>query len=171
MSTALEVTVPLPPHLGEAARRRFGADPDGGLAPATRRAGGAWQSEVRLGRVRQPVLATVGALWEEGPDSWRALAWTPVRTVDGIRLADDRRLPTFSGQIGLVSTRDDRSEMRLEGHYDPPGGRLGSVLDALMLGKLAEVTALQLLTDIADRLCRPALTIDDLAVPQPIARS
>lgn len=172
MSSALDVSIPLPAGTGEASARRFAEDPAGWLAADARRSGAAWQAEVRLGRVRQPVVATVGTLWVDGPERWRSLTWTPVRIVDGIRLADDRRLPTFTGRISLVTMADSRLQLVLAGTYDP-GGRLGSAIDALMLRKVAEITALQLLGDIADRLSRPplTLTIDERAAHQPTTRS
>ncbi len=169
MSSELAVHVPLPPDSGRMAARRFASSPGEWLAEDARRTAGDWQAEVRLGRLRQPVLATVGTAWIDGDTVWRTLRWTPIRTVDGTRTVDERRLPSFSGQLGLIAAAGARPTLELVGSYEPPGGLLGSALDALLLRKVAEVTAVQLVGDIADRLCRPTLSADDRAADQAVA--
>lgn len=153
MNRALTVTVPLPQSAEELVRDRFEEDAGLWLADDARRLLDAWQAEVRLGRLRQPVVATVGPAWTVGDTTWRTLQWTPVRE-EGPAQVDDRRLPSFAGHVGL-RRRDGRMHLVLRGSYEPPAGRLGSVMDSLLLHKVAEVTAQQLATDIADRLSRP----------------
>jgi hypothetical protein len=159
MDRALTVVAPIPHSLAAAAASRFAGDPGAWLADDARRLLDAWQAEVRLGRLRQPVVATVGSAWVDGPTTWRTLRWTPVRLGEGHEQVDDRRLPAFEGRIGLRLDAEgaaaDRADLVLAGTYEPPAGRLGSVLDALLLHKVAEVTAHQLVTDVADRLTRP----------------
>lgn len=153
MNRTLTVAVPLPPSGEETVRDRFEEDAGAWLAENARRLPDAWQAEVRLGRLRQPVVATVGPAWTVGDTTWRTLRWTPVRD-EGLAQVDDRRLPSFAGHVGL-RRRNGRMHLVLRGAYEPPAGRLGSVVDSLLLHKVAEVTAQQLATEIADRLSRP----------------
>ncbi len=137
------------------AYRRFAGPADDWLADDARRRINAWQAEVRLGRLRQPVIATVGEVVAKGDVRWRSLQWTPVTITDGHRLTDDRRFPSFVGRIGLRRGNGRRPSLIMEGVYDPPGGEVGTALDALVLHKVAEISGLQMLGDIVTRLIRP----------------
>ncbi|HUG86060.1 MAG TPA: hypothetical protein VMM13_15965 [Euzebya sp.] len=130
---------------------RFGGSPADWWPGPTRRNAKAWQVEVRLGRLRRPVIATIGDCWVDGLTTWRSLSWTPVRMLDG-RLQPDPRLPGFTGSLGLRRPDDRPAVLLLQGVYDPPGGRLGSALDDLLLHTVAARTAQQLLGDIREHL-------------------
>jgi hypothetical protein len=151
MSRDLTAAVLVPVDRAPAAVLAFGGTPDGWLPGIPRRQGSAWLAEVRLGRLRRPVQAEVGTCWRYGARTWRSLVWSPlVATVDGH--LPDPRLPTFRGSLGLEAQPDGTACLRLEGTYDPPGGRIGSALDAVVLHALAQRTADDLLDDISGRL-------------------
>lgn len=154
MSSTLDLTMAVPSRRGESVEQHFKGSAGDWLSESARRSGTAWQVELRLGRLRQPVVASVGDPWIDGDTVWRSLTWTPTRVVNGYRPVNDRRLPTFTGQLGLREG-EDRQVLVLRGHYDPPGGPVGTALDTLFLRKVAEITGLQLLGDIVDRLSQP----------------
>ncbi|MFI5261260.1 MAG: hypothetical protein ACHQZR_01745 [Candidatus Limnocylindrales bacterium] len=58
--------------------------------------------------------------------------------------------PLFPVFVGSLSLRADRA--LVDGHYAPPGGRLGQVADALLLGIAARGTARWFLTQIVKHL-------------------
>lgn len=153
MSSELDLTMPLTPSRAQTATRRFTRSAGDWFTRSARRVGGAWQAELRLGRLRKPVAATIGDPWVDGDTVWRSLSWTPTR-IEGPQTVDDRRLPSFTGQIGLRGDADHQA-LVLKGTYEPPGGALGTALDVLVLNKVAEITGLQLLSDIAHRLSLP----------------
>ncbi|WP_370324367.1 hypothetical protein [Euzebya sp.] len=156
MSRLLDTTIPVGGDVIDVAEDRFTGSPDIWLADDVRPHGASWQGEVRVGRLRRPVHVDVGAPWLRGQTVSRAIAWTPVRRVEGDGTVTDGRLPAFTGQISLRRDPTGAAWLRLVGTYDPPGGAVGNALDALLLHKVAEVTASQMLGDIEGRLTAPA---------------
>ncbi|HLJ83850.1 MAG TPA: hypothetical protein VKT51_06750 [Candidatus Eremiobacteraceae bacterium] len=74
------------------------------------------------------------------------LEWHPV---------DGSPVPTFSGSI-VISADENHSMccMTLEGMYEPPLGKLGSIFDAIVGNKVARDTARRLLDSIAEDMER-----------------
>lgn len=68
------------------------------------------------------------------PISWRAAGMAPL-------------FPVFAGTLSWAHDR-----LHLDGYYEPPGGGVGVVMDRLMLGAAARVTARRLLGRIAEEL-------------------
>lgn len=151
MSRQLLATTTIPDGAVDAATAAFAASPRAWLPGEPRRDVLTWQAQVRLGRLRRPVQAAVGDLWADGPDRWRSLSWTPLSAATRPP-ARDPRLPAFSGVLGLKVSDEGPATLLLQGHYDPPGGPVGSALDTLLLRHLAQRTAEDLLADIRSRL-------------------
>ncbi|MDX1620585.1 MAG: hypothetical protein R3320_06325 [Nitriliruptorales bacterium] len=119
-------------------------------APAHPLEDGRWRTSVGAGRLHHGVLLTVGNVWTL-PDAWiRPIAWTPSRH----REARVPLLPDFAGRLAL---RQYDTGLRLEvaGHYHPPLGRAGEIIDAWRLNEVAESTV----ADFADGIAN-ALTSD-----------
>lgn len=66
--------------------------------------------------------------------------------------------PTFTGGLEVRSL-DDRTELRLEGHYRPPLGAAGSLVNRAVLNRAASASLEALLDRLVTRLsngpCRP----------------
>lgn len=154
MSSTLDLAMTVATSRTADVTRNFKGSAGDWLSESVRRSGQAWQVELRLGRLRQPVVASVGDPWIDGDTVWRSLGWTPVRVTNGYQPVSDRRLPSFTGQLGLRQ-EEGGQVLVLSGSYDPPGGPVGTALDTLFLRKVAEITGLQLLGDISDRLSLP----------------
>lgn len=129
---------------------------------------GHWTMSVRGVGVRWRVTARIAPARTTGQTIWRSLSWDPVERRAGnegtgfsARLAD-RLLPSFEGELGLHATGGATS-LVLDGHYEPPGGRLGAALDDAALHHLAEGTARRLLADVAARLAAGASEVEALA--------
>jgi hypothetical protein len=71
-----------------------------------------------------------GASWLE-PIEWRAATFKPL-------------FPVFAGTLTILN-----DQLVLDGHYAPPGGRLGAVLDAALLKVAARGTGRWLLRTVA----------------------
>lgn len=60
--------------------------------------------------------------------------------------------PQLTGELRLTAVDPERSELSLSGHYRPPLGRAGQVLDEALLSKVAAATVRSFLRRIARTL-------------------
>ena len=60
--------------------------------------------------------------------------------------------PRFNGELHVAALDPDRSELSLSGHYRPPLGRAGQVLDETVLARVAHATMRSLLRRMARAL-------------------
>ncbi|MDX1620570.1 MAG: hypothetical protein R3320_06250 [Nitriliruptorales bacterium] len=145
MYTFVEHTQPLE---GPAwvAIERFTAEPVAFLpAPAHRLEGDRWRVTLHAGPVQHEVALSVGGVWTL-PDAWiRPVNWEPTRRRE--REPKVSLLPRFTGRVALRQY-DSGLQLEIAGHYSPPLGRAGEVLD-LQLHRVAERTIETLADDIA----------------------
>jgi hypothetical protein len=78
------------------------------------------------------------------PITWRAL--------EGQAL-----FPTFEGRLRLYRVPDGANQLKLDGHYAPPGGVLGRAADAAAMYAVAQATVEEFVERIAGVLARNAL--------------
>lgn len=70
-----------------------------------------------------------------------------------IRAASTPHLyPTFDGCLTLLDASSSGSELRLEGQYVAPFGKVGRVIDAALLQGIAQSSLRRFLRDIANRV-------------------
>lgn len=133
----------------------FANDPSTWLPlPAAALDGGRWLSTVHGGPLLQTVEIRIGAA-RDLPDAFiRQIAWTPG---DRAAAVASKVLPSFKGRLRLEHRQPPGARLVLEGNYRPPGGRPGSVADALVLHRAADATARRFVADVAGRLRRAAL--------------
>lgn len=149
------------PVTGEptALTRAFEGDPQRWLPTARHEGADRFRLEAYAGSLSRPVTATVGAPWRAGRTRWRAVAWEPVDPQDGQPAAFDRFLPTLEGELGLHLRRGGPATLVFAVRYDPPGGPLGSAVDALALSRVARSTVDRFLEEVAARLTAEAVMI------------
>lgn len=140
---------------------RFVSEPETWLpSPAQDLGNGRWRTSVRVGRVRRLVTLDLQSAWTL-PDAWvRAVTWTPMAG-SGAHEHVAGYLPTFTGRFTLRRGEDAMLVLELEGAYVPPFGRTGAAADLLGLHRAADVTAAELVAEIAAGLGTAA------AVPGP----
>lgn len=153
MSSQLDVDVAIQSHAWELAHVRFTGSPGDWLGEDARRIIGDWQTHVPLGRLRRPVRVTIGDCQATGSTLWRRFCWVPRRKGLDHTMIPDPRLPSFIGRLGLQET--PVTALRLCGSYEPPLGPVGNLVDQLVLRKVAELSAVQLLSELATRLTAP----------------
>ena len=134
--------------------------PERWLPAEAHRLGSEWTAVVGLGRLHVPVALAVGASSTHDGRLHRPLRWTPVPRgpAPGLRAA---ALPDFDGQLLATADEDGVATLLLTGRYQPPGQALGSVIDRLLLHKVAEQSVEELQDGIAVRiatLARPPTT-------------
>ncbi|MEX2533809.1 MAG: hypothetical protein WD360_07570 [Nitriliruptoraceae bacterium] len=106
---------------------------------------------VHAGGIEHTVRTDVGDAWQRGTTWWRSIAWDPVSDA-GEAGGLNRFLPSFSGEIGLHTGDDARTTLIVDGEYDPPGGVLGTAVDAVGLRRVARSTMTRFAADVADKL-------------------
>jgi hypothetical protein len=150
MAHAIRLTVALDPPLA-AAVAAFRGDPDSWLPTPLRRNGiGNWQVYLWAGEIGVLVDCGVSdAVWN-GARWQRGLRWQPLRGDSDALLS--RAVPSLHGGLAVVDRGGGRAELVLSGHYRPPGGVAGSVIDRLALHRLARRTGKVFLTSVAERL-------------------
>ena len=114
-----------------------------------------WLLVLRAGALHRTVRMTVAPAWRAGATMWRSLSWEPVGT-SGESTPTDRLLPSFTGELGIHAEGRERTTLALDGHYEPPGGRLGQAADTIALHRVAQATASSLVADIAGGLSTAA---------------
>lgn len=62
-------------------------------------------------------------------------------------------MPSFTGRLGLQKT--PLSVLLLRGSYKAHSGRVDNAIDGLVLDKVAEISAVQLLSELTERLMAP----------------
>lgn len=119
--------------------------------PAHELAGGRFRSTIRLGRVTHAVVADVGDARSLAQGWVREVSWTP-SSGSGTHLRQTRYLPGFDGNVVLRNPDPDTFELGIVGHYQPPFGVVGALVDVVGLHRAAEVTLDELAEDIVARL-------------------
>lgn len=109
-----------------------------------------WNVRLRAGRLSRMVLCRVGGVWNVEEERWRLVRWEPTGQRDDA-LPVDRVLPSFSGELGVVSG-DDGAVLMLRGTYTPPAGAVGVAADAAGLHRIASVTGEAFTAAVAARL-------------------
>lgn len=121
--------------------------------PAHELRDGRWRSGVRAGPLQRGVLMHVGEVVVE-PDAWsRPVEWVPTRGVVRLR-AGHPLLPDFAGRMTL-SQDGDTCRLRVAGTYTPPLGRLGALVDAWSLQRVAQRTIDAVADEVSARLSAP----------------
>lgn len=106
---------------------------------------------VRAGGIARTVRTDVGDAWQRGTTWWRTIDWDPVSDT-GDAGGINRFLPSFSGEIGLHTNGEAHATLILDGAYDPPGGVLGTAVDAVGLRRVARSTMTRFAADVAAKL-------------------
>jgi hypothetical protein len=63
--------------------------------------------------------------------------------------------PTLNADLILMAKGQEKTQLMLNGHYQPPLGRLGADLDRAVMHHVASATARALLHNVADALAEP----------------
>lgn len=148
------------PLIGDAhlLQEAFRQDP-GRWLPQPRHVGpNQWRIPVHGGRLRRPVVTTIGAPWVAGDTTWRSISWTPV-SAEGDAVALEHLLPDLHGELGLDTRPDGSITMVLAASYDPPGGTLGAFLDLTAMHRVARTTLRRFLADVSAGLTAEALLL------------
>lgn len=138
----------------------FEGDPEGWLGePRRDGATDRWLVALHAGAFHRTVRLRVGSPWRSGAIRWRSLSWDPVGA-DGEAAATDRLLPSFDGELGLHLGEPGRATLVLDGRYQPPGGRIGTAVDAIALRRLARLTTTSLVSTTAAKLSAQARPLE-----------
>lgn len=120
--------------------------------PSSRHAGpDVWSVPLEGPGFDRTVEMTIGAPWHTSEGIWRRLTWTP-EPHDADVLPLDRLLPEFVGELGVHAAADGKASLVLTGTYEVPGKRLGEMVDAVLLGRVARMTATRFLAAISQAL-------------------
>ncbi|HEX5051464.1 MAG TPA: hypothetical protein VFZ65_06800 [Planctomycetota bacterium] len=65
-----------------------------------------------------------------------------------------RLFPLMRAQLKVYALTASETQLDLEGHYEPPLGAVGKVIDAMLGRRIAEASVHQFLTDVAEYLRR-----------------
>lgn len=70
--------------------------------------------------------------------------------------------PEMDGVLEAYPIAGDRTQLSVQGRYQPPFGKLGEVIDSLVLHKVAETAVEHFLEEVADRIASAAVgpTVD-----------
>lgn len=134
----------------------FADDPGRWLPlPASPIDGVGWLSTVHGGPALQAIQVRVGHA-RDLPDAFtRHLSWAPG---DHHGAFATRVLPILEGQLRIEHRHPPGVDLVLGAHYRPPGGRAGTLLDAIALHRVADRTVERFLEEIGERLRLAALT-------------
>lgn len=133
----------------------FAGDPGRWLPlPAERIDGTGWLSTVHGGPTLQSVQIRIGDV-RDLPDAFtRHISWEPVARHSASR---NRVLPILEGQLRIEHRHPPGANVMLTAHYRPPGGRVGNLLDAVAMHRVADRTVERFLEEIGQRLRHAAL--------------
>lgn len=81
--------------------------------------------------------------WTNVPISWKATF-------------PESLFPVLTGRLELVPAQKGVTRLTVSGMYEPPLGRLGSLIDEALMHIVAEATVRQLTSEIASELGAPA---------------
>jgi hypothetical protein len=97
------------------------------------------------------VIAIKGITERPGPGRG-----TPVTHIElEWQAADSPRLfPLMHAELDVYALTAGETQLDLSGHYEPPLGALGKVIDAVLGHRIAEASVHQFLVDVADHLRR-----------------
>jgi hypothetical protein len=104
-------------------------------------------AEVAGRRIERDVIVAIGPFTEMGPPLpilKVSLRW---HAVDHPKL-----YPIMDGVLEAYPISGDRTQISLQGHYQPPLGRLGEALDTVALHHIAESSVEHFLETIAGRI-------------------
>ena len=65
-----------------------------------------------------------------------------------------RLFPLMRAELQVYALTASETQLDLAGHYEPPLGALGKVIDAMLGRRIAETSVKQFLTDVADYMRR-----------------
>jgi hypothetical protein len=109
-------------------------------------------------RIRRRVRAMVGSVQRFGYGVTVHLEW---------EAAEHPQLyPRFEGVLRLEQLGSGRCQLRLDGHYRPPGGELGAALDRAVMRRVAQATVHDFFKETA-ALLSPG--VDDQGTAPPAA--
>jgi hypothetical protein len=141
-----------------AVRRALIADPGGVFGRATQGAAH------RAGELAASLSASIGGL-EVGADvtievgSIEELPSGPTGHTPTTRVALKWKatraaalFPSMEAVLSLYSLSKDETQLDLDGAYTPPLGAIGSALDTLLLGRLADASVHRFVSDLAAQL-------------------
>lgn len=148
MSRLLVAFLPIPDDHAAAAVRALEDDPVWWLPDARPDGEDRWRVALTAGRWTRDVRCSVGVVRGRPGTVWRDIGWVPLPDPDDT-LPLHQVLPTFSGEIGV---HRERRVLVLAGTYAVPGGRLGEITDAALLGGVARATADRFLSDVSRRV-------------------
>lgn len=156
LSRPLTVFLPIELPLERAASVLLDA-PDRWLPDARRAGSEMWLVTLEGPAIDRVVEMTIGAPWHTSEGIWRRLAWTP-EPHDADVLPMERLLPAFTGELGVHRAQDGNASLVLTGSYEVPGRRLGEMVDAVLLGRVARMTSTRFLAGISSALTAAAPT-------------
>jgi hypothetical protein len=122
----------------------------------------------------EPLLAEVGI----GPGSLRVARRVTVRLGQPVQLPSKlslpmtwepggRLLPRLDGELELSTLGKNRTQVAINGHYDPPLGTVGRTIDRFALHRVAEATIKDFLDRVAATLQASATSPNRHAQPAP----
>jgi hypothetical protein len=145
----------------------FDGDPEAWLGEHRRDgATDRWIVTLHAGALHRTVRMSIGSPWRIGATRWRSISWDPLGA-DGDAAPTDRLLPSFDGELGLHIEGDQHVTLVLDGRYLPPGGRIGTAVDALALRHLAQVTIASFVAEVAAHLSAEAVLRDEVIQDRP----
>jgi hypothetical protein len=112
-----------------------------------------WLTDAKVGPVSHPIVVSVVRAWRLPDARSRHIRWEPYG--EGARLPREHIFPTFVGQLTLRSSAASGLWLDLNGHYVPPGGHAGEVLDRVVLHRAGDATVLRFVREVAARLGEP----------------
>ena len=146
MTRELTTVQPLPPGDHGAV---FRGSPESWL-PAPRHIGpGRWRVALGVGGIQRFVQCSVGDPWTTRDGVKRRLRWEPLPEESDV-LPVEKLLPSLDGELFLVGPPATPS-LLLTGEVDVPLGWLGEAVDAVLLGRMAQVSAAAFLQEVAER--------------------
>jgi hypothetical protein len=131
----------------------FQADPTEWLPEPAAATDAGWLVTLHAGPASWTVTATVGEVVHDRFTHRRTLAWVPDAAATP-HATTTSTLPSFDGHVAVREDADG-VEVAVHGTYDIPGGRVGAVLDAAGLHRVAQRTLDHLAAAIADRVSAP----------------
>jgi hypothetical protein len=118
------------------------------------------EAEVDLGQLRvkggpesgptllpKTVVVHIGPLRRHGDVTLLAFSWQAT--------GSGSLFPALDADLELSPVGESRSELTVQGRYEPPGGTVGCHIDQFLLHRLADATVRAVLSSLANRLAVP----------------
>lgn len=77
--------------------------------------------------------------------------------------------PVMDGVLEIYPISGDRTQLSMQGRYEPPFGRIGELLDGGLLHRVADGSVERFLDEIADAILRSVTGNNGRAQPPPLA--